>query len=83
MNALNTALQKDALSRPLKRPNALHPDHMTAHERRTELCGLLTKAVVRIVDRDRDRPSKNIGDSSLRFPRKQSGTAGPVQRRSA
>ena len=67
----------------MKRPNPLHPDRMTAHERRTELYGLLAKAVVRLVDRDRDQLSQNCGDSSLHFPRKQSGTATPTQRRSA
>ena len=36
------------------RPNPLHPDRMTAHERRTELYGLIATAVVRLIDRDRD-----------------------------
>ena len=67
----------------MNRPNPLHPDRMTAHERRTELYGLLAKAVVRLVDRDRDQLSQNSGDCSLHFPRKQSGTATPTQRRSA
>jgi hypothetical protein len=56
---------------------------MTAHERRIELYGLLAIAVVRLADCDRDDLSKNAGDSSLHFPRKQSGTATPTQRRSA
>ncbi len=64
-------------------PNPLPPDRMTAHERRTELYSLLAKAVVRLVDLDRDPLSQNSGDSSLHFPRKQSGTATPTQRRSA
>ena len=64
-------------------PNPLHPDRMTAHERRTELYGLLAKAVVRLKERDRDHLSQNTGDCSLHFPRKQSGTATPTQRRSA
>lgn len=67
----------------MNRPNPLHPDRMTAHERRTELYGLLATAVVRLAGRDRDDLSKNTGDSSLHFPRKQSGTATPTQRRSA
>ena len=67
----------------MNRPNPLHPDRMTAHERRTELYGLLATAVVRLAGRDRDDLSKNAGDSSLHFPRKQSGTATPTQRRSA
>jgi hypothetical protein len=64
-------------------PNPLHPDRMTAHERRTELYGLLATAVVRLKSRDRDHLSQKTGDSSLHFPRKQSGTATPTQRRSA
>jgi hypothetical protein len=63
--------------------NPLHPDRMTAHERRTELYGLLAKAVVRLKERDRDHLSQNTGDCSLHFPRKQSGTATPTQRRFA
>jgi hypothetical protein len=64
-------------------PNPLHPGRMTAHERRTELYGLLAKAVVRLKERDRDHLSQNTGDCSLHFPRKQSGTATPTQRRFA
>ena len=64
-------------------PNPLHPDRMTAHERRTELYGLLAKAVVRLKERNRDHLSQNTGDCSLHFPRKQSGTATPTQRRFA
>ena len=64
-------------------PNPLRPDRMTAHERRTELYGLLAKAVVRLMDSDCDHLSDNTGDGSLHFPRKQSGTATPTQRRSA
>lgn len=67
----------------VSRPNPLHPDRMTAHERRTELYGLLAKAVVRLVDLDRDHLSQNTGDSSLHFRCEQSGTATPTQRRSA
>ena len=67
----------------MNRPNPLHPDRMTAHERRIELYGLLATAVVRLLGRDRDHPSQKTGDSSLHFPRKQSGTAAPTQRRSA
>ena len=64
-------------------PNPLHPDRMAAHERRTELYVLLAVAVVRLTSRDRDHLSQNTGDSSLHFPRKQSGSATPTQRRSA
>ncbi|SFK95888.1 hypothetical protein SAMN05444421_111117 [Celeribacter marinus] len=64
-------------------PNPLHPDKMTAHERRTELYGLLAKAVERLKDRGRHELSQNTQECSLHFPRKQSGTAPPTQRRSA
>ena len=47
MNALNPALHRDALRHPLKRPNALHPNHMTAQERLAEICSLLALAHVR------------------------------------
>lgn len=67
----------------MNRPNPLHPDCMTEHERRTELYGLLATAVVRLKKRDRDHLYQNTGDSSLHFPREQSGTAGPTHRRSA
>ena len=66
----------------MKRPNPLHPDRMTTHERRTELYGLLAAAVVRLIDRDRDHLSQKTGDCSLHFPPEQSGTAGPTRRRS-
>ena len=60
--------------------NPLHPDGMTAHERRTELNGLLATAVVRLVQRNRDDTVADGGDSSLHFRPEQSGTAGPTQR---
>ena len=47
MKALNPALHTDALRRPLKRPNALHPNHMTAQERLAEICSLLALALAR------------------------------------
>jgi len=67
----------------MKQPNPIHPDRMSAHERRTELYGLLATAVVRLVQRDRDDTFADDGDSSLHFRPEQSGTAGPTQRRSA
>jgi hypothetical protein len=67
----------------MKRPNPLHPDRMTAHERRTELYGLLATAVVRFVGRDRDLISENTRDCSLHLPAGTSRTAGPTYRRDA
>ena len=67
----------------LKRPNPLPVDMMNAHERRTELYGLLATAVMRLVSRDRDHLSRNSGERSLHLLAKQSGTAAPTHRRSA
>jgi hypothetical protein len=67
----------------MNRPNPLHPDRMTAHERRTELYGLLATAVVRMIDNDRDHLSQKTGDCSLHFRPEQSGTAAPTRRISA
>ena len=75
MNALNPALHKDAMSRPLKRPNALHPDHMTAQERRTEICSLLALALARPHQREFEKPSENIGKRCPQFPAEQSAQA--------
>jgi len=67
----------------MKRPNPLSPDRMTAHERRTELYGLLAMAVVRLKERERGHLSLDTGDCSLHFRPEQSGTAGPTRRRSS
>jgi hypothetical protein len=67
----------------MKRPNPLHPDRMSASERRTELYALLAAGLIRLLKRDRDDTSASGGDSSLHFCPEQSGTAGPTQRRSA
>jgi len=64
-------------------PNPINPDRMTAHDRRTELYGLLAAAVVRLVQRDHHDKFTESRDSSLHFRPEQSGTAGPTQRRSA
>jgi hypothetical protein len=64
-------------------PNPLHPDRMTAHERGTELYGLLATAVVRLLACDCDQRSQAYRDSSLHFRPERSGTAAPTQRRSA
>lgn len=60
MNALNPALHTDALRRPLKRPNALHPDHMTAQERQGEICSFLALALARPNMRPRKNPSEKM-----------------------
>jgi hypothetical protein len=60
MNALNPALHTDALRLPLKRPNALHPDHMTAQERQAEICSLLALAIARPNMRPRESRLKTV-----------------------
>ena len=67
MNALNPALHTDALRRPLKRPNALHPDHMTAQERQAEICSLLALALARPNMRPCENPYENNGNERWRI----------------
>ena len=73
----------DERETPISGPNPLCPERMSPQARRQEISRLLATAVVRLAGRDCDDLSKNAGDSSLHFPRKQSGTATPTQRRSA
>ena len=66
----------------MKRPNPLHPDKMSPAERRSELARILAGAIVRLHSAKIAQIPAETGDSSLHFPRKQSGTATPTQRRS-
>lgn len=52
----------------MKRPNPLPPDHMTAAERRTELCALLSLGLVRLLQRERGEPSDETGEIRLHYP---------------
>lgn len=67
MNALNPALHTDALRRPLKRPNALHPNHMTAKERQAEICSLLALAIARPNMRPCENSHENEEDNRWRI----------------
>lgn len=67
MNALNPAMHSDALRRPLKRPNALHPDHMTAQERQAEICSLLALALARPNMSTYEKSFENDGDKRWRI----------------
>ena len=67
MNALTPALHTNVLRRPLKRPNALHPDHMTAKERQAEICSLLALALVRPDMRPCENPLENEEDNRWRI----------------
>jgi hypothetical protein len=64
-------------------PNPLHPDRMTAAERRTELCGLLALGLVRLMQRDRLQPYDANGETRLHYPAGRSVHATPTQRRTA
>ena len=52
----------------MKRPNPLPPDHMTAAERRAELCALLALGLVRLLQRERGEPSDETGEIRLHYP---------------
>ena len=52
----------------MKRPNPLPPDHMTAAERRAELCALLALGLVRMIQRERGEPSDENGEIRLHYP---------------
>ena len=67
----------------MKRPNPLHPDKMSPAERRSELARILADAVMRLHSAKIVQIQAETGDGSLHFPRDQSGTAGPTQRRPA
>lgn len=49
----------------MKRPNPLPPDHMTAAERRSELCGLLALGLVRVKQREHCEHSHDTGEIRL------------------
>lgn len=55
----------------MKRPNPLPPAQMTAAERRAELCGLLALGLVRLMQRERGKPSDDAGEIRLHYPTDQ------------
>jgi hypothetical protein len=67
----------------MKCPNPLSPFHMTAAERRAELCRILALGLVRLMQRQSSELSEETGESSLRFPPDQRGHATREQRRPA
>lgn len=67
----------------MKRPNPLHPDRMTAHERRAELCGVLALGLVRLRQRGFGQISANIGESRLHYSCEQWLHAAQTDRRTA
>ena len=67
----------------MKRPNPLHPNHITPTERRAELCSLLALGLVRLRQRDRAQHSADVGEICLHYPHDQSVHATPTHRRIA
>ena len=65
---------------PIRRPNPLPPDQMTAAERRAELCGLLALGLVRLRIRMRDgrEVSDDTGERCLHYPPDQSRHGTPI-----
>lgn len=63
--------------------NPLHPDHLTAAERLSELASLLARGVVRLHRRQSSRVSAHPRESSLHFSPDQSGHAAVAKRRTA
>jgi len=64
-------------------PNPLHPDRMTAAERRAELCAILARGIIRLRLRDSSHVAGNREEFGLHFPPDRSGHANPSNRRPA
>ena len=72
-----------ATAAPVKIPNPLHPDQMSAEERIAEIGQLLACGLVRLQARNASPLSADRGDSFVDFPAPQSGHTDAVERRSA
>ena len=68
---------------PIRRPNPLPPDQLTAAERRAELCGLLALGQLRLKLRQSIQVSDDTGERCLHYPPDQSRHATPPHRRTA
>ena len=66
MHVLNIALNRGPLHPAAKRPNPLHPDHMTPAERRAELCSLLSIGLIRLKHREESHHDTE-GDGVRRY----------------
>jgi len=64
-------------------PNPLHPDRMTAGERRAELCAILARGIARLRLRNATQVTGERENFGLHFPPDQSGHANPSNRRTA
>jgi hypothetical protein len=67
----------------MMRPNAPPPDQMTPADRRAEFCALLARGLIRLRIRDQAELSGNNGEFRLHNSAEQSGTAEPLNRRTA
>ena len=56
-------------------PNPLHPSHLSAAERRAEVCRLLALGLLRLRQRESDDRSRAVPESSLPIPADRSGHA--------
>ena len=67
----------------MKHPNPIHPDHLTAAERLSELADLLARGVVRLHHRQSSQVSARTRESLVDFSPDQSGHASVAKRRTA
>jgi hypothetical protein len=63
--------------------NPLHPSHLSAAERRAEVCTILATGLLRLRARQSDDRSCPVPESSLPITQHQSGHANPTNRRTA
>jgi hypothetical protein len=68
---------------PISRPNPIHPDHLTAAERLSELASLLARGVVRLHHRQSSHVSAHPRENALHYSADQSGHAAVTKRRTA
>ena len=59
-------------------PNPLHPSRLSPAERRSEVCAILARGLLRLHARTWDTVSGQTGDCSLPYPADQSGHANPA-----
>jgi hypothetical protein len=65
----------------MKRPNPLHPRHLSTKERLAEVCDLLALGLARLRMRQSSQEFALSGESSLHTPPRQSGRVKPKSRR--
>jgi len=65
----------------IKMPNPVRPDRLSAQERRSEVCRLLSLGLIRLRARQSSEVSAETGESSLHNSAARSGHANPKRRR--